>query len=88
MTFGFEYPRKVPSWMNDRHRVAFGKTSMKPSIAHCLLKLAQPQLGDVLLDMCAGSATFAIECAKICKGVHFIAGDSYKPVIDTAIANV
>lgn len=46
-----------------RNRKYFGRTSMNPCIAFCLTRLADPQPGQVILDMCCGTGTIPIEGA-------------------------
>lgn len=46
-----------------RHRIHFGRTSLNPAIAYCLVQLADPQPGQVVFDMCCGTGTIPIEGA-------------------------
>ena len=40
------------------------RTSLRPTIAHCLARLACIQPGEVVADLCAGSGTIPIETAR------------------------
>ncbi|KAI8973014.1 S-adenosyl-L-methionine-dependent methyltransferase [Pilobolus umbonatus] len=47
-----------------RNRVVVGRTSLTPPIAYCLSLLVQPEPGEIILDMCCGTATLPIEGAS------------------------
>lgn len=46
-----------------RNRKYFGRTSLNPCIAFCLARMADPQPGQLVLDMCCGTGTIPIEGA-------------------------
>ncbi|ORX62685.1 S-adenosyl-L-methionine-dependent methyltransferase [Hesseltinella vesiculosa] len=46
-----------------RNRIHFGHTSLNTPIAACLVRLADPQPGQIIFDMCCGTGTIPIEGA-------------------------
>ncbi|RUS34477.1 hypothetical protein BC938DRAFT_480207 [Jimgerdemannia flammicorona] len=74
---------------NYRNRVAFGRTAMRPTIAHCLVRMANPRPGDIVLDPCGGVGTIPIEGAYAYPASLFIGGEVHGPAIcESARANV
>ncbi|KAJ9085175.1 hypothetical protein DSO57_1016508 [Entomophthora muscae] len=64
---------KPISW---RHRVISGRTSLRPTIAYCIARMANIQPGQVVLDPCCGVGTIPIEASLTCQPLaHFICGD-------------
>ncbi|KAF7728173.1 hypothetical protein EC973_006567 [Apophysomyces ossiformis] len=58
VSLGLAIPIPDPKY---RNRLYLGRTSLNPCIAYCLGKLANPQPGQVVLDMCCGTGTIPIE---------------------------
>ncbi|KAI7866659.1 putative RNA methylase family UPF0020-domain-containing protein [Spinellus fusiger] len=58
---GLTIPIKDPKY---RNRIHVGRTSLNTCIAYCLVKLVNPQPGQVILDMCCGTGTIPIEGAS------------------------
>ncbi|RUS21428.1 hypothetical protein BC937DRAFT_92708 [Endogone sp. FLAS-F59071] len=74
---------------NYRNRIAFGRTAMRPTIAHCLVRMANPQPGDIVLDPCCGVGTIPIEGAYAYPNSLFIGSEVYGPAVcESARANV
>ncbi|KAI3638265.1 hypothetical protein MIR68_003876 [Amoeboaphelidium protococcarum] len=68
---GLELPPVFDLFKHDRYRVSFGRTAMKPQIAHCLARIADIQPGEIVLDCFAGVCTIPIEasmrqCRALC----------------------
>lgn len=69
-------------------RFVFGRTSLRPTTAYCLLRHACIQPGDVVVDTCAGSGTIPIEGAIMHPRSLFLAGDNDALMVqDTALPN-
>lgn len=63
---------------NYRNRIVFGRTAMRPTIAHCLVRMANPQPGDIVLDPCCGVGTIPIEGASAYPNSLFIGSEGTK----------
>ncbi|KAI8075839.1 putative RNA methylase family UPF0020-domain-containing protein [Gilbertella persicaria] len=72
-----------------RHRIFTGRTSLNPCIAYCLVLLADPRPGQVILDMCCGTATIPIEGAARFKNVFWLGSEVKMETLETlALGNV
>ncbi|KAI8081539.1 S-adenosyl-L-methionine-dependent methyltransferase [Halteromyces radiatus] len=69
---GFDIP--IPD-TKYRNRVLLGRTSLNPPIAFCLVRLACPLPGQIILDMCCGTATIPIEGASKYPDTLWIGGE-------------
>ncbi|CAO3632438.1 unnamed protein product [Cunninghamella blakesleeana] len=58
-----------------RNRIHLGRTSLNPPIASCLARLADPQPGEFILDMCCGTGTIPIEGASKYPNSLWIGGE-------------
>ncbi len=50
-------------------------TSLKPSVAYCMLRAVGARPGDLLADPLCGCGTLPLEAAQLGAGAHFIGGD-------------
>lgn len=58
-----------------RHRLEFGRTSLRPTIATALLLYANPLPYETILDPCAGTGTIPIEASKLGIPLHILGAD-------------
>ncbi|GAA5811262.1 hypothetical protein MFLAVUS_004695 [Mucor flavus] len=72
LLLGVELPLKDPK---QRNRLYYGRTSMNPAIAYCLVKLADPKPGQLVLDMCCGTGTIPIEGASLYKDTFWLGAE-------------
>ena len=74
------------------HRKTYKKShvpaSLKPSVAHCMALLSDPNPTDVFVDPMCGAGTVAIERAFVCPFNRIIAGDVQEDIIESAQENV
>ncbi|KAI8349643.1 S-adenosyl-L-methionine-dependent methyltransferase [Choanephora cucurbitarum] len=72
-----------------RHRIYTGRTSLNPCIAYCLVLLADPKPGQIVFDMCCGTATIPIEGASRFKDVFWLGGEvKMETLTELALGNV
>jgi hypothetical protein len=71
-----------------RCHVAFGLTSLQPAIAAGMVRLAQIEPQEVVLDPMCGSGTIPIEALYAHDDVHVIGADVYPPCIHNSIQNI
>ncbi|KAI8074041.1 putative RNA methylase family UPF0020-domain-containing protein [Gongronella butleri] len=72
-----------------RHRIHLGRTSLSPPIAYCLARLADPQPGQIIFDMCCGTGTIPIEGAMHFPSTLWLGGEvKVKTVCKLARENV
>ncbi|KAI9303619.1 hypothetical protein BJ944DRAFT_232012 [Cunninghamella echinulata] len=69
---GIEIPMPDPKY---RNRVHLGRTSLNPPIASCLVRLADPQPGQIIFDMCCGTGTIPIEGASKYPNTLWVGGE-------------
>ncbi|KAI0232021.1 hypothetical protein L0F63_006013 [Massospora cicadina] len=56
--------------------VVYGRTSLKPTIAFCLARIAKIEPGQVVLDPCCGVGTIPILASKTCQPIAtYLCGD-------------
>ncbi|KAI8328673.1 S-adenosyl-L-methionine-dependent methyltransferase [Blakeslea trispora] len=86
LLLGFTLPMQDQT---QRHRIHTGRTSLNPCIAYCLALLADPKPGQIILDMCCGTATIPIEGASRFKDVFWLGGEvKVETLTELALGNV
>ncbi|XP_071450497.1 tRNA (guanine(6)-N(2))-methyltransferase THUMP3-like [Hetaerina americana] len=63
------------SSLHRRNLTVFGLTSLRATICYSLIKMALPQVGDVVIDPLSGSGSIPIEGAAAFPKSYFVAGD-------------
>jgi 23S rRNA G2445 N2-methylase RlmL len=71
-----------------RCHVAYGPTTLQPSIAACMVRLARVEAGQVVADPMCGSGTIPVEAALAHPDSVIIASDLYAQCICNTAANV
>ncbi len=61
--------------LHRRNQFAFGRATLKPTIAYGLIRLADPKPGQLLIDPMCGSGTIPIEAGETVPGLRLLAGD-------------
>jgi 23S rRNA G2445 N2-methylase RlmL len=69
-----------------RNRFALCPTTLKASIAYCMLRLARTSVADIVLDPMTGSGTLVVECAQAW-GRYCIGGDIDDGAVAAAAIN-
>ncbi|KAI3651534.1 hypothetical protein MP228_002837 [Amoeboaphelidium protococcarum] len=75
---GLELPPIFNLFKHDRYRVSFGRTAMKPQIAHCLARIADIQPGEIVLDCFAGVCTIPVEACMLQRRALCLASELYE----------
>ncbi|KAI8339689.1 putative RNA methylase family UPF0020-domain-containing protein [Chlamydoabsidia padenii] len=69
---GFNIPMPDTKY---RNRLYLGRTSLNPPIAYCLVRLANPLPGQIIMDMCCGTGTIPIEGAGKYPNTFWVGGE-------------
>ncbi|KAK9712940.1 hypothetical protein K7432_006804 [Basidiobolus ranarum] len=69
--------------LNLRNRTQFGRTSLRPTIAYCMTRLANISPGQLVIDTCCGVGTIPIEGALSNSQALFLGGDVDEDAIYT-----
>lgn len=68
--------------------VAAGRTALRPSVAHCLLRLAVLKPGQLCVDPLCGTGVILIEGAATHSKCRYVGGDVSAAALTSAAANV
>ncbi len=74
--------------LHRRDRLRSGHAALKASVAHCLIRIAAPQAGELLLDPMCGSGTIPIEAALSWENLRVVGGDVDPEALARAQDNV
>nr|CAB3266955.1 THUMP domain-containing protein 3-like [Phallusia mammillata] len=74
--------------LHHRHISHFGKTTLKSTIAHNMLRLCNIQTGDFVVDPMCGSGVIPIEGYAQWKNAFYLAADNAHPAIVRSSSNV
>ncbi|XP_071808944.1 tRNA (guanine(6)-N(2))-methyltransferase THUMP3-like isoform X1 [Asterias amurensis] len=62
--------------LHKRNIIHFGPTTLRSTLAHCMLRLGEPQPGDVICDPMCGGGSIPLEGA-LNWGSYFLGGDNH-----------
>ncbi|XP_041460586.1 THUMP domain-containing protein 3-like isoform X1 [Lytechinus variegatus] len=74
--------------MHRRNITHFGITTLKSTIAYCMLRMAQPQPGEVIIDPMCGVGGIPLEGLLDWKSCHVVAGDMNDVAVERTKANL
>jgi tRNA (guanine10-N2)-dimethyltransferase len=81
-----EVPTKPFSERRPRKRPFFHPTAMKAKLARCMVNLAQPKTGELVLDPFCGTATMLIEAGLI--GCRVVGFDAKRRMVEGSLRNL
>ncbi|MGD8543611.1 MAG: TRM11 family methyltransferase [Candidatus Bathyarchaeota archaeon] len=81
-----EVPTKPFSERRPRKRPFFHPTAMKAKLARCMVNLAQPKTGELVLDPFCGTATMLIEASLI--GCRVVGFDVKRRMVEGSLRNL
>uniref|UniRef100_A0A1I7XA82 THUMP domain-containing protein n=1 Tax=Heterorhabditis bacteriophora TaxID=37862 RepID=A0A1I7XA82_HETBA len=70
-----------------RNVCAYGPTTMRSTMCFCMISLAKPQPGEIIVDAMCGGGSISIEGTLSYPGCFFIAGDTHPKAIERCREN-
>ncbi|XP_052068135.1 tRNA (guanine(6)-N2)-methyltransferase THUMP3-like [Mytilus californianus] len=74
--------------LHRRHTIAFGPTTLRPTIAYNMLRMCKIQPGEIICDPMCGSGVIPIQAALYWPEGTYLAGEIVKRAIDRTVENV
>ncbi|XP_015439617.1 PREDICTED: THUMP domain-containing protein 3-like [Dufourea novaeangliae] len=71
-----------------RNITFFGPTTLRATICYNLLQLANPNLGDIIIDPMCGGGSIPIEAALVYSQSYIIGGDNHPKAVDRTKSNI
>lgn len=70
-----------------RNICAYGPTTMRSTMCHCMLQLADIKPGDIIVDAMCGGGSIPIEGAISWKNSLFLGGDNHEMAMSRCLQN-
>ncbi|XP_071134481.1 tRNA (guanine(6)-N(2))-methyltransferase THUMP3-like [Mytilus edulis] len=74
--------------LHRRHTIAFGPTTLRPTIAYNMLRLCKIQPGEIICDPMCGSGVIPIQAALYWPEATYLAGEIVRKAVDRTVENV
>nr|XP_012221452.1 PREDICTED: THUMP domain-containing protein 3-like [Linepithema humile] len=71
-----------------RNIVNFGPTTLRSTICYSMLRLANPKLGDIVVDPMCGSGSIPIEAALAFSHCYVLCGDNHPKAVEKTKSNM
>ncbi|KAK9303574.1 hypothetical protein QLX08_004793 [Tetragonisca angustula] len=71
-----------------RNIVSFGPTTLRATVCYNLLRLAHPNLGDIIIDPMCGSGSIPIEAALVYSQCYIMGGDNHPKAVFRTKSNI
>ncbi|XP_014599950.1 PREDICTED: THUMP domain-containing protein 3-like [Polistes canadensis] len=71
-----------------RNIIHFGPTTLRATICYNLLRLAQPNPGDIIIDPMCGSASIPIEGGLVYESSYILCGDNHSKAVLRSKSNI
>ncbi|XP_043253049.1 THUMP domain-containing protein 3-like [Colletes gigas] len=82
------YLRVTHESKHRRNITRFGPTTLRATVCYNLLRLAQPNPGDIIIDPMCGGGSIPIEAGLVYSQCHIIGGDNHPKAVVRAKSNI